>query len=237
MILRRLNSNGIEAMEEFLDSLNTDEPLPYPKYLLTESDYSRPVDPDVELESRQFGTRLDLAKYLTTQLSSIEIADPALERGIWSWVALFYFPFICPQKRGVRKPGERARWIPSTDDFRKYYRHLIAGPCRIYQMYKDDPKRALVLLCSPPGEPGDLVEQLASRQEVVTNRALIYAATSLYIDPATSKPKRGSAGRGPGSVRRFTDVINQFDLTWDLYSMSTEQVLAMLPQEFSRFRQ
>lgn len=236
MILRRLNSDGIDAMEEFLDSLNTDEPIPYPRHILTEREYSHAVDPEVELEQRQFGTRFEMAKYLTTQLASVEISDPARERGLWSWIGLLYFPLICPQKNGVRKPGERARWIPSSDDFRKYYRHLIAGPSRIYQMYRDDPKKAMVLLSSPPGEPGDLVEQLASRQEVVTNRALIHAATTLYVDPATSKPKRGAAGRGPGSVRRFADVINQFDLTWDLYSMPVDQILEMLPREFARFR-
>jgi hypothetical protein len=224
-------------MEEFLDSLNTDEPLPYPKHLLTEREFSHSVDSsDIELEHRQFGTRFEMARYLTTQLSSIEVTDPARERGIWSWIALFYFPLICPQKHGLRKPGERARWIPFSDDFRKYYRHLIAGPYRIFQMYRDDPPKAMVLLCSPPGEPGDLVEQLASRQEIVTNRSLIHAATTLYVDPTTSKPKRGAAGRGPGSVRRFTDIINQFDLTWDLYSMTADQILDMLPTEFRRFR-
>lgn len=236
MILRRLNSSGIEAMEEFLDSLGTDEPIPYPRHLLIERDFSHSVDSDVDLEHRQFGNRFEMAKYLASQLLPIETTDPTRERGLWSWIALFYFPLICPQKNGVRKPGERARWIPVLDDFKKYYRHLIAGPYRVYQFYRDNPKIAMAMLCNPPGSPGELAEQLASRQEILTNRALIQGATELYIDSSTSKFKRGAGGSGPGSPRRFAAVIQQFDVTWDLYAMSAEQLLAMLPAEFSRFK-
>jgi hypothetical protein len=58
----------------------------------------------------------------------------------------------------------------------------------------------------------------------------------MYLDASNNQPKRGAGGKGPGSARRLADVLNQFDVTWDLYSMSYEEVLAMLPGEFDRFR-
>jgi hypothetical protein len=73
---------------------------------------------------------------------------------------------------GHRKPGERARHIPDATNFLRYYRHLLAGPWRTYRTHRDDPGRARVVLCQPLHTPGDLVEQLASRQELVTNRRL-----------------------------------------------------------------
>ncbi len=91
------------------------------------------------------------------------------------------------------------------------------------------------MLAGPLNQPGDIAEQLASRQEIVTNKAAMALATTLYINSATQRAKKGAAGRGPGSARRFADVLNQFDLTWDLYSMKMDTMLKMLPNEFSRF--
>ena len=57
----------------------------------------------------------------------------------------------------------------------------------------------------------------------------------LYVDPNTGLHKRGAAGRGPGSARRLAEVLGQFDMTWDLYSMSASSILDILPKEFNRF--
>jgi hypothetical protein len=128
------------------------------------------------------------------------------------------------------------RWIPEVNNFQRYYRHLLAGPYRIFRAHRDDPERALALLCGPLDKPGDIVEQLASRQEIVTNKAIMLGATRLYIDPATRKPRRGAGGRSGGSPRRLADVLKQFDVTWDLYAMTADNLLGLLPSEFDRFR-
>jgi hypothetical protein len=60
-------------------------------------------------------------------------------------------------------------------------------------------------------------------------------ATALYIDQESQRPKKGAAGRGPGSARRLADILNQFDLTWDLYAMHIAAMLKMMPKEFNRF--
>jgi hypothetical protein len=83
---------------------------------------------------------------------------------------------------------------------------------------------------------GDVVEQLASRQEIVTNKAIVGAATKLYYDRVTGAPRRGAGGKGAGSARRLADIINQLDLTWDLYAMSENDLIARLPAEFDRFK-
>jgi len=40
----------------------------------------------------------------------------------------------------------------------------------------------------------------------------------------------------PGTLYRFIDVIQQLDLTYDLYSMNGEEILGLLPPEFDRWR-
>jgi len=237
MRLRRLNDRGLERFGEFLDSQRTDSPQPSREEILADPGTSEAVEPETEIQLRTLGTRFQAGEYLHQVLSDAGIPDLERDKGLWAWLGLFYFEELCPADgRGRRNPGERARWIPAVSDFRKYYRHLLAGPYRIYRAHRDNPSRALALLCGPLHQPGDIVEQLASRQELVTNNAVMEVATTLYIDATTGQPKRGARGRGPGSARRLADVLNQFDVTWDLYAMRAQDLLAMLPREFDRFR-
>ena len=94
----------------------------------------------------------------------------------------------------------------------------------------------MILLYGPLNVMGEVVEQLASRQELITNRSIIAAATKLYFDTTKAAPRRGFGGKGPGSPRRLADILNQLDLTWDLYAMSQDQVIGKLPLEFDRFK-
>ena len=144
---------------------------------------------------------------------------------------------VCPADgHGHRKPGETARHIPDAANFQRYYRHLLAGPWRIVRTHRDAPDRALAVLCQPLHKPGDIVEQLASRQELVTNRAFIAAATRLYVDATTQQPRSGSGGKTRGAPRRLADFCNQLDVTWDLYAMEAGELIEKLPKEFDRFR-
>ncbi|MDE2921506.1 MAG: hypothetical protein OYL92_15745 [Acidobacteriota bacterium] len=140
------------------------------------------------------------------------------------------------KSRGERRLGERARWIPAVGNFRRYYRHLVAGPFGVFRAHRDDPERARVLLCTPLHRPGEVVEQLTSHQEFVRSKAIVEAANRLYLDPESGGAKRGAAGRGPASARRLADVLNQLDVKWDLYAMSPDATIGRLPREFDRFR-
>lgn len=237
MRLRRLNEKGLVRFGAFLDSLTSASPHRRPVELLSDADTSEPVHPSVEIEQRNFSTRLDAARYLHESFANCGVVGLDTDRGLWAWLALFYFDQLCPpDKRGNRKPGKRARWIPAFSDARRYYRHLLAGPYRIFKAHRDAPERAMVLLYGPLGVVGHFYYQLASRQKLVTNKAIVALATEMYIDPETQSHKRGAqTDDKPGTLRRFVAVLDQLDTTWDLYAMSKDQIAAMLPQEFNRF--
>jgi len=235
MKLRRLNLAGVEAFRRYLETLTLDPKLQPPTQILTDEESSEPLSTDVEIEAIQFANRFEAAKYLDQRLSGLNVPNLERDKGIWSWLSLFYFDQLCAKGRnGVPKPGELARWIPATDDFRKYYRHLLAGPYRVFRAHREVPERAMSLLDGLLSKPGEIAEQVASSQEFVTNPAIVGLATQLYLNKDLSR-KRGSGGKGPGSPRRLAAFLNQLVLTYDLYSLTLENVTDMLPKEFSRF--
>lgn len=236
-LVRRLNETGLQRLTGFLHSLKAGIPQSVPADVLTHSNTSESIGVEIEIEHRAFASRLEAAKYLDERLSSSGLRNIDRDRGLWAWLSLFYFEELCPpDEDGRREPGDLARWIPELTNELRYFRHLLAGPYLVYRVHRDNPRRAMVLLCGPVDVVGQFVDDLAPRKQIVTNKAIMEAATSLYIDPETLQPKRGARTKGPGGPRRLAAVINQLDLTWDLYAMTTENFLECLPAEFDRFR-
>jgi hypothetical protein len=238
MKLLKLNSIGIKEFRNYLNSLPEHQDAQPPVWLLEESSATEKLgeeDIDVDVQKR-FLTRFDAAEYFYKLISQNCIERFDKDVGLWSWLTLLYFEQVCPVNKGRRVRRSLERYILESDSYKHYYRHILAGPYLIYKAHRDCPKRALVLLCQPLHKHGDVVEQLASRQELVTNPGIIEAATKLYYDENNKCLKKQAQNKDNGSVRRLVDVLNQYDLTYDLYAMSAEEILKILPQEFDRFK-
>jgi len=237
MKLHRFNEEGIKEFADFLDALEVNPGIPIPNQLLTNPALALPVSASEEIQNITFKNRLDFAQHLDRILSTVTGCDVEADVGLWSWITLLYFDQVCPaESNGFRKIRERARYIPAVSNFRKYYRHLLAGPYRVYRAHRNAPETALILLCGPLHRPGDIVEQIVARQEIITNPNAVALATKIYYDTETGSFRRGAASKGKGSARRLADVMNQFDVTWDLYWMTSENLLQKLPDEFENFR-
>lgn len=236
MKLRRLNERGIEQFATYLDRLREDRRLEPPMWLLTDDDASEPAA-DVEVEKREFPSRMEVGQYLNQILEKAGIAEVDRDAGLWAWLSLFYFDEVCPTKKdGTRKLSDQnSRYIPAIGNFQQFYRHLLLGPYLIVSSHAENPGRALALLASRVDTISEIVEQLMSRQERLTNPAILGAATRLYVADS-GKYKPGTGGKGPGSPRRLNFVLEQFELTYDLYGMNEDELLSLLPREFDRFQ-
>jgi hypothetical protein len=236
MKIHRLLEPGLEAMATFLDDLRAGSTRALPAELLTESEFVAPVGIEKEIGKKRFGSRLQFASYIDDKIPE-EGSDVRTDKGFWAWLTLVYFDEVCPaDSEGRRKPLQQARYIPEPADYRTYYRHLLAGPWRIYRAHRDNPAAVMAVLCGALNVPGEVVEQLASRQELVTSRAVMETVTSLYFDAAKGKLKRGSGRYRKGGARRLADVLLQFDRTYDFHVLGTEGLLKLLPSEFNEFR-
>ena len=92
------------------------------------------------------------------------------------------------------------------------------------------------ILCGEIHTPGDVYEQLASRQEWITSSQIQKAVTKLYYDHNNMSLKKGSGGKGGGSARRLSDVLKQFNMNYDFYAIKSDDLINLLPKEFDRFK-
>lgn len=232
MNLRRFNDEGLARFDAYLSSLRSDPKIDPPYELLEEDETSEAVA-DVEVEDLELSTRMEAGEYLHSLIDAAGLVDAASDRKLWAWLSLWFFESVCPYDgNGKRKAGARVRYVPDVGNYLRYYRHLLAGSWRIFRIHRDDPEAARVILCQPLHMPGDIVEQIASRQELVTNRLFLAAATRLFIDPSTESPKTGASAK----ARRLAIFCDQLDVTWDLYAMTPDDVFVKLPKEYDRFR-
>lgn len=235
--LRRFTTTGMSAVQEALDRVDLGEVVDL-RPILVDDHLTEVLIPDPLVNVQSFANRRQAGEYLYNLLVPLEdsITDIERDQGLWTWLALAWVDVLAPTADdGTRNLKDRARWVAVVDDYRKYYRHLLAGPYRIYRAHKDAPERAMAVLATAVEKPGEVVEQFASRQEMITNPNLMSAITSLYYEPATGKLKSGAGGKAHGSARRLVDVLQQFDVTWDIYGMLPDEILELLPEEFERF--
>ena len=235
MKLHYLTEAGLECFERYLVALRNEPLLSPPREILEDLEFATPLEGSVELHEMAFPSRMEAARFLHSVLAPI--SDPERNKGLWAWLSLFFFDAVCPiDGNGHRKPGELPRHVPEVGNYQRYYRHLLLGPYLIHRFFSKNPDAALSLLWQPVHKPGDIVGQLAARQELVTNFGAIEAATRLYYDPATKRERRGAQSKERGGARRLADILNQLDVTWDLYGMQATEIDALLPKEFDKFR-
>lgn len=233
--LRRFNEAGMRAVSlrllEIAGGSRTDV-----EGLLCDDSLTSVVEPGVVLERRSFKNRFAAAEYFAGLFADLPRDEVEADSGLWTWLALLWIDDLAPVKKGTRNLGQINRWILASDDWKRYYRHLFAGPYYLFKAHEDDPRRAMSVLCGSISKPGELVEQVASRFDLVRSPGLMGAVTALYYDPERKEIKSGAGGKNrPGTSRRLGPVLMQLDRTWDIYSLSAREVLELLPSEFEKF--
>ena len=234
--VRRFTSDGIHEVHAFLDRIR-DGADEMPGALLVDARFTE-VLPGTGFSFVKLEDRRQAAELMSGIVDSAGLSndEARADVGLWTWLAMRWFDQLAPRMRGGRSLRQRATLVLAADDFRTYYRHYLAGPWSIYMAHRDDPGRAQALLVTKPWQPGDIVEQIASRQDIVSSPTLVETVTRLYVDPETARHKGGAAGREGGSARRLAVVLLQLDLTWDLHAMTPDEILELLPGEFDRFQ-
>jgi len=226
--LRTMTPKGNEYLETLIGQLRRGEIEDLPRDELNQAPMSAPFG-DVTVEDRQFETRYEMGQYLVHIVRDFERRVLLNNPGLWNWLAVFWFDQLAPKRNGSRVVRETARYV-YTPGYRKYYRHLVLTS---WDLCSQHGELSRPLLHTSPDTLSDLLEQVASRQNVVASNAIMRVVYSLYWDPERERPKPHAADRNyRGNVRRLITVLDQFHRTFDLYSMAASEIIELLPKEF-----
>ena len=240
-----LTAAGISAAKEYLAKLRAGERAPFPYALLTDSRYAQPVTPAAYVEQRAFTNRRDAGAYLSDRLAPLGNAAIADNPGLWSWLGMFYFHQVVGidadgNPRLGRNP-DVAYVIDPDETGRGARRHFAHRLLLSWEIYIRHGETAWYLLDEPVNSLRQLADRLSGAPEMFRAVGIVELAHRLYADPLTRSLKSGALAGGqnqrpPGGIVRLLDVLNQLYMTYDVYGMTAEQLLALLPPEFDRWQ-
>jgi hypothetical protein len=236
--VRYFTTEGRRAWNDWLVELRANPLSPFPTGLLENGDVTRRAPGKLEIKPERYTSAFELAKALAPIVAEIRSNRFPSDRwpGLWDWLAAYHFDSICSaDKLGRRSLREHARYYLHVGNFRRVYRHRIFGPVELYLRYGD---ASALMISGEPSTVTDWEEQAASRYPIKSNQKIARALYQLYWDPAKKAPKRGAAPnkKVPGTLRRFSDLVQQLDRTFDLATIGDDAILRLLPKEFDRFR-
>jgi hypothetical protein len=238
--LRIFSEQGIDRFREYIQKLKDNPNVSRPD--LNAEPYSSEFPPVVTIDkNKTFSTRMEMGEYLTNCFrdAGIDRENVIGNNALWTWLAYIWFDQICPVINETRKIRETARYICSYD-YTDYYRHYVAASYDIYSLHGEDNSRLFLYL--PVHIHNDFIEQIASRQYIISNTNLIEVAHRLYWDNSSGRPRRGALVKDknspnyPGCLRRTRRIFEQLELTYDIYTMTPDEILNLLPEEFNSWK-
>ena len=235
LVLRRFTNFGLQELERVLLQDSKGNAPDFAALSLRE-DLTELISANPDVLPQNFANRWECGKYFHDLIESKRAAigsDPETDRGLWTWLAITWFEYLKKPQGG---DWPRERWVLSLS-YSRYYKHLLAGPWIVYRKYSENPEFCKVLLLPEITSPGhDISEHFLCKYELVNSPGFVAVASKLYMRADGKGYKKGVQGNGKGSIKRLRLYTGQLELTYDLMSLSLEQNLKLLPEEFDRFR-
>lgn len=234
MILRQFNIEGIKTFKSFLAECRQNPQLLVPYGLLEDASLTTMVFPSIQVAPQHFVLRQDAAEYLTTILADLPGEDVAKNPGLWTWLSLFYFDEVCPTKKGCRIVKNDYYYVFEPHSMRHFYRHLLF--IAWYSKRLAHPFDRLYMT-RPFSSLDQITDQVMKRLYLTRIPCIFEVLDRLYWDTGRQGPRRGIVDKQkirPGDlVHRFPQRIRQLEKTYDLFSLTADQLLELLGEEFN----
>lgn len=234
-VIRRLNDEGLARFRDELRRLEAGG-LRDASWLEADDFGAVVLDDAPPLPVLDADSKLDSARALHQWVEDSGLARRAevwSDVGLWSWLAAWYLDVLVKKSDGSTPQfGEDARYVLNPA-YSRIYRHLLAGPVTLWRAHRE---RAQFMLHGALYAAGDNYIEILQAGATLIAPGPLEAITTLYWDAGNGAPKRGFANRKqPGTIRRLRDVLLQLSLTYDVTTMSGDQIVTLLPHEFDRF--
>ncbi len=233
MQVRRFNTQGIERFREFLRKARDEPTVSVEWSLLQEPSLTEPMHPTTEVGPLSFQTKREAAEYLHNILRDIPKQALIDDQGLWTWLSLYFFNSICPPRDGERKVRNDYTYIYEPKNPRHFYRHLLFISWRILDVA---PIHNRLLLDQNIAKLDVLTKEATKRLYLTRIPCFFELLEKIYLDPATHRPRRGIVPFNrivPGDLtHRLPTRIRQLEKTYDLHSLTADQLLELLGPEF-----
>ena len=234
MKAREFTRRGIARARQFLDDVrkNPTGPKGPPQELLRGPEYTRAFRGDLRVDLRwhAFSTRREIGEYLAPRLAPVG-ARIANRTSFWSWLGVFHFEDTVRIVDGAARmsPLDEAFVIDPLDkqNLRGMHRHCLRAAWQLYEVHGED---AAFLLDQHPTARGDIADRILQSQRVFNSAGVVPLILGLYTED--NSVRRGFQSR-PGGLRHLLRVLDQLERTYDVYGMTPEALIRILPPEFT----
>lgn len=237
--VQQLTPAGVQAAREYLATLRAGPvDTPFPAELLTATPYAAPLEPAAWVVDRSFANRRAAGRYLSECLHPLPLEQAVGNAGLWAWLGMFYFNrMVDKDDAGHPRLGRDADVAYLLDPVRKSRGENRNRLRLAYETYVRHGENAWFMLNQPVTAMEQLAERLSGKPIAFRSPGIVKLAHLLYADPVIGSTKEGYGGGGqdqrrPGNLMRFIDVIDQLYMTYDVYGMTAEELLKLLPPEF-----
>ena len=235
---------GLREFNAWLDRAEKAEPRrltaePPPVALLFDERYAREVGFGNPCVRRRFDKKYDLGMAVCAAANAENMRQLLANPNAWAWLSLYFHESTMPLKKGLWFTGVRSRHVVDTIEGRtqdQSHRHLVKGAATNVFRFGS---YAAVLMGSPSGM-SKIEEQIMSRKvdpPLAHLPELVKTLYRLYWDVDADDVKPGASGEANGSIMHFQDIVDQFDLTFDISHLEAERLYALLPAAFDRFKE
>ena len=193
------------------------------------------LDPDIKLEKKIFKDNFEFGSYIKSKLDSLNQEQIFYDYLFWDWLSLYYFDVIFHEK--TRGLDEKRIFLSA--DWLTRYRHLVRSPWYMVKTYGNNSKFCLDRIT---GIGGDYLEQFISHRVIENYLPSAEIANKLYYDNKSGKSIPGFSKiatiRGKkrvivkGSLGRLIAFINRYNEIYNIWDISAEEFLKLLPDEF-----
>lgn len=234
MNLRQFRPVGINHFQVMLEACRQDPGTPIPQTALEDDRLTEPVRPTVEVSPGIFQTRREASSYLSKVLSPLAEQYIADNAGLWTWLTLFYFDSVCPLRNGKRNIKNDYYYIYEPRNPRHFYRHLLFISWRVQSIARDHNR---LFLDHSLSSLDKVTSEVMKRLYLTRIPCIFEVLDRIYWDKSRGKARAGITDSEivkPGDlVHRLPIRIRQLEKTYDLHSLSADQLIVLLGDEFA----
>lgn len=233
MELRRFTQKGIETFREALAICREDPKSDISLDLLTSRELTDVYPSKLSVDLKGFVTKRDAAVYLNKLFGGLSKQDLLNDAGLWSWLSLFYFDVVCPKQSGERKIRNDYTYIFEPKSIRHFYRHLLFVSWRILDIA---PTHNRLLLDSSISSLDKFTSEVVKRLYLTRIPCFFEVLDRLYWDESIGRARPGVTNfakvTAGNLAHRLPVRIRQLEKTYDLHSLTADQLIELLGEEF-----